>query len=86
MRTLHGPSAGFVRCGLLAALLLAASVPLGATPRVPISDAIVETLPTLAGWSLEARRLRQALAEHPRDAASAITAAPGLPGTGANAG
>jgi Tfp pilus assembly protein PilF len=76
MRTLHGPSAGFVRCGLLAALLLAASVPLGAAPRVPISDdAIVETLPTLAGWSLEARRLRQALAEHPRDAASAIAAA-----------
>jgi hypothetical protein len=75
MRTLHGPSAGRVRCGL-AALLFAASVPLGAAPRVPTrDDAIVETLPTLAGWSLEARRLRQALAQHPRDAASAIAAA-----------
>ena len=76
MRTLHGPSAGFVRGGLLAALLFAASVPLGAAPRVPTSDdVIVETLPTLAGWSLEARRLRQALAQHPRDAATAIAAA-----------
>ena len=76
MRTLHTPTAGLVRCGLLAWLLLAAAVPLGATPRVPASDdTIVETLPAVAGWSLEERRLRQSLAQHPRDEATAIAAA-----------
>ena len=76
MHTLHGPSAGRVRCGLLAALLFAASVPLVAAPRVPASDdAIVETLPTIAGWSMEERRRRRALARHPRDEATAIAAA-----------
>ncbi|MDM0075411.1 hypothetical protein QTH90_13505 [Variovorax sp. J2P1-59] len=77
MRALHGSRAGLVRCGLLAAaLLFAASAPLGAAPRVPASDdAIVETLPAIAGWSLEARRLRQALARHPRDEATALAAA-----------
>ena len=76
MHTLHGPSAGRVRCGLLAALLFAASVPLVAAPRVPASDdAIVETLPTVAGWSMEERRLRRALAQYPRDEATAIAAA-----------
>ncbi|MDL9999296.1 hypothetical protein QTI24_11825 [Variovorax sp. J22P240] len=78
MRTLHGPTAGLVRCGLLAAaaLLLAAGVPLGATPRVPASDdTIVETLPAIASWSLGERRLRQALAQRPTDEATAIAAA-----------
>jgi Tfp pilus assembly protein PilF len=61
---------------MLAALLLAASAPLGAAPRVPAGDdVIVETLPAIAGWSLEQRRLRQALAQHPHDEATAITAA-----------
>lgn len=76
MRTLHAHRAGLVRCGMLAALLLAASVPLGAAPRVPAGDdVIVETLPAIAGWSLEQRRLRQALAQHPHDEATAIAAA-----------
>lgn len=77
MRPLHATTVGLVRSGLLAwLLLLAASVPLGATPRVPASDdTIVETLPAVAGWSLEERRLRQSLAQHPRDEATAIAAA-----------
>ena len=76
MRTLKGPRAGLARCGLLAALLFAAGAPLGAAPRVPASDdTIVEMLPTVAGWSREERRLRQALAQRPRDEATAIAAA-----------
>jgi hypothetical protein len=76
MRTLHASTAGLVRWALLAALAFGAGMPLGATPRVPASDdVIVETLPAIAGWSLEARRLRQALAQHPQDEATAIAAA-----------
>ncbi|MDM0107383.1 hypothetical protein QTH97_20725 [Variovorax sp. J22R24] len=76
MRTLLGPRAGLARCGLLAALLCAAGAPLGAAPRVPASDdTIVETLPAIAGWSREERRLRQALAQRPRDEATALAAA-----------
>ncbi|MGJ7509860.1 hypothetical protein [Variovorax sp. GT1P44] len=76
MRTPKGPRAGLARCGLLAGLLFAAGAPLAAAPRVPASDdTIVETLPTIAGWSREERRLRQALAQRPRDEATAIAAA-----------
>lgn len=76
MRTLEGPKAGLAHCGLLAALLFAAGTPLGAAPRVPASDdTIVERLPIIAGWSREERRLRQALAQRPRDEATAIAAA-----------
>jgi Tfp pilus assembly protein PilF len=76
MRTFLAPMTGLVRCGLLAALVFGASVPLGAAPRVPASDdVIVETLPAIAGWSIEERRLRQALAQHPHDEATAIAAA-----------
>ena len=47
-----------------------------AAPRVPSSDEdIVETLPSVAGWTREERRLRQALAKSPRDERVAIAAA-----------
>ncbi|SDE00406.1 hypothetical protein SAMN05444679_11615 [Variovorax sp. CF079] len=48
----------------------------GAAPRVPASDeAIVETLPSIAGWSRDEHRLRRELAQSPRDEGVAIAAA-----------
>ncbi|MDM0112011.1 hypothetical protein QTI66_07615 [Variovorax sp. J22R133] len=65
-----------VRWSVIASVLLAVSAPGGATPRVPSSeDAVVETLPTISGWSREQRQLRNALAQRPRDEATAIAAA-----------
>jgi tetratricopeptide (TPR) repeat protein len=47
-----------------------------AVPRVPASDdAVVETLPAVAGWSSEQRRLRRELVQRPGDPATAIEAA-----------
>ena len=47
-----------------------------AVPRVPASDdAVVETLPAVAGWSSEQRRLRRELLQRPGDPATAIEAA-----------
>lgn len=47
-----------------------------AVPRVPASDdAVVETLPAVAGWSSEQRRLRRELVQRPDDPATAIEAA-----------
>ncbi|MEJ7687935.1 MAG: hypothetical protein WKG52_13640 [Variovorax sp.] len=47
-----------------------------AQPRVPASDeVIVETLPFVAGWAREERRLRRELAQRPRDESVAIAAA-----------
>ncbi|SCK33494.1 hypothetical protein VAR608DRAFT_2967 [Variovorax sp. HW608] len=47
-----------------------------ATPRVPANDdVIVESLPSVAGWTAEERRLRRELALRPRDEATAIAAA-----------
>jgi len=47
-----------------------------ATPRVPANDdVIVESLPSVAGWTAEAQRLRRELALRPRDEATAIAAA-----------
>ena len=58
-----------------AALALAAFAT-HAVPRVPASDdEVVETLPVVAGWSGEQRRLRRELAQRPNDEATAIAAA-----------
>ncbi|MFM9924354.1 hypothetical protein VLK31_15275 [Variovorax sp. H27-G14] len=47
-----------------------------AVPRVPAADGeVVETLPAVAGWSGEQRRLRRELAQRPNDEATAIAAA-----------
>ena len=47
-----------------------------AVPRVPASDdEVVETLPAMAGWSGEQRRLRRELAQRPNDEATALVAA-----------
>lgn len=47
-----------------------------AVPRVPASDdVVVETLPAVAGWSSEQRRLRRELVQRPNDPATAIEAA-----------
>ncbi|MEJ8854159.1 hypothetical protein WKW79_06250 [Variovorax robiniae] len=47
-----------------------------ATPRIPTSDSeIVETLPAVAGWSREERRLRRELVARPRDEGVALAAA-----------
>lgn len=54
------------------------SAPAHAAPRVPANDSeIVETLPTVAGWSREERRLRRELVQRPRDTAVALEAARG---------
>lgn len=58
-----------------AALALAAFAT-HAVPRMPASDdEVVETLPVVAGWSVEQRRLRRELAQRPNDEATAIAAA-----------
>ncbi|WP_455342510.1 hypothetical protein [Variovorax durovernensis] len=58
-----------------AALALAAFAT-HAVPRMPASDdEVVETLPVVAGWSGEQRRLRRELAQRPNDEATAIAAA-----------
>jgi hypothetical protein len=65
-----------VRWAMLAGMLLAAGAQGNATPRVPASDSeVVETLPALAAWSRDERRLRQDLAQHPRDESTALAAA-----------
>ena len=47
-----------------------------AAPSVPANDEIVvETLPFVAGWAREERRLRRELAQRPRDAGVAVAAA-----------
>lgn len=62
--------------------VLALSAALAWTPRVqaapfmPSDDAqIVETLPSVAGWSLKTRRLKRELLQRPRDEATALEAA-----------
>ena len=68
------PVRTLMRWLVLAAVVLAGAA--GAAPRVPASDEdIVETLPSIAGWSREERRLRRELAQSPRDEGVAIAAA-----------
>jgi len=58
------------------AVLALAAFATHAVPRVPASDdEVVETLPVVAGWSGEQRRLRRELAQRPNDEATAIAAA-----------
>jgi len=58
------------------AVLALAAFATHAVPRVPASDdEVVETLPVIAGWSGEQRRLRRELAQRPNDEATAIAAA-----------
>ncbi len=60
----------------LFALAAMAPVAAHAAPRVPAGDSeVVETLPAVAGWSGEQRRLRRELAQRPDDEATAIAAA-----------
>ncbi|RYZ11017.1 MAG: hypothetical protein EOO24_07510 [Comamonadaceae bacterium] len=63
-------------------LVLALGAALAWTPRAqaapftPSDDAqIVETLPSVAGWSLKTRRLKRELLQRPRDEATALEAA-----------
>lgn len=68
------PVRTLMRWLVLATVVLAGAA--GAAPRVPASDEdIVETLPSIAGWSREERRLRRELAQSPRDEGAAIAAA-----------
>ena len=54
----------------------AATTCVGAAPRVPTDDnEVVESLPSVAGWSREARTLRRELQKRPTDATVAIAAA-----------
>ncbi|WP_237288462.1 tetratricopeptide repeat protein [Variovorax sp. PAMC 28711] len=63
--------------GVLFFLLLSvAATVTHAAPRVPSNDSeIVETLPSVAGWSREERRLRRELVQRPRDEPVALAAA-----------
>ncbi|MEJ8849054.1 hypothetical protein [Variovorax rhizosphaerae] len=61
---------------VLSLAMLLASTAARAVPRVPTSDSeIVETLPAVAGWSREERRLRRELVARPRDEGVALAAA-----------
>ncbi len=65
----------------IAGVLFLSSLSIAATgvhaaPRVPTSDSeIVESLPSVAGWSREERRLRRELVQRPRDEPVALAAA-----------
>ena len=61
---------------LLTAVLVCAPLASGAALYLPASDdVIVETLPTVAGWSQTERQLRRALVQRPRDVPVALAAA-----------
>lgn len=64
------------RAGAAVLAMAAAMASAGAAPRVPADDnEVVESLPTVAGWSREARAMRRELQQRPTDAAVAIAAA-----------
>jgi Tfp pilus assembly protein PilF len=74
MRVPGSLRAGAIALAAVAALLAGNAA--RAVPRVPASDSeIVESLPTVAGWSREERRLRRELVARPRDEAVALAAA-----------
>lgn len=65
-----------VRRPLAALACTVAALSCSAVPRVPPSEStIVETLPAIAGWSLEERRLRRELAHRPDDPQAAVALA-----------
>ncbi|MDB5827083.1 MAG: hypothetical protein JWQ73_1303, partial [Variovorax sp.] len=76
-------AAGHAVIAMLAMLAMSAMLSLlvaggtaHAVPRVPTSDSeIVESLPAVAGWSREERRLRRELVQRPRDEGTALEAA-----------
>ena len=73
--TLAWPFFQWVTTACAATALAGAAI---AAPRVPATDdVIVETLPYVAGWGLQERRLRRELAQRPRDEHAAIAAAKG---------
>ena len=64
--------------GLLGSWMLLVSGIASGAPRTPASDnEIVETLPTVAGWSARERQARRELLQRPRDAPAALAAAQG---------
>lgn len=64
-----------MRAFAAAALLLLCGMA-AAVPRVPVADdEVVESLPVVAGWTQEQRRLRRELVQRPGDPATAIAAA-----------
>jgi len=75
MRRHRGTPGGTVLAFAAAALLLLSGMA-GAVPRVPAADdEVVESLPVVAGWTQEQRRLRRELVQRPGDPATAIAAA-----------
>ena len=70
------PPSSALRAGAAALAMAGAMAWAGATPRVPADDnEVVESLPSVAGWSREARAMRRELQQRPTDAAVAIGAA-----------
>ena len=61
---------------LAGAVLAIVCMPASPTPRVPTDDAeVIETLPSVAGWSRQERQLRRALAQSPKSESLALRAA-----------
>lgn len=72
-----GTSGAFTRLLALAALAVVC-MPAPATPRVPTDDTeVIETLPSVAGWSRQERQLRRALLQSPNNESLALRAANG---------
>lgn len=70
------PSRYALQAWAAALWMAAATTCVGAAPRVPTDDnEVVESLPSVAGWSREARTLRRELQQRPTDATVAIAAA-----------
>ena len=72
----HLLPASALRAGAAVLVMAAAMASAGVAPRVPADDnEVVESLPTVAGWSREARAMRRELQQRPTDAVVAIAAA-----------
>lgn len=68
---------GALAAGLMGLWMLACG-PASGAPWTPANDnEIVETLPTVTGWSAQERRLRRDLLQRPRDESAALAAAQG---------
>ncbi|MET3496312.1 tetratricopeptide repeat protein [Variovorax boronicumulans] len=70
------PTRYVLQAGAVALWMAAAATQAQAAPRVPTDDnEVVESLPSVAGWSKEARTLRRELQQRPTDVAVAVAAA-----------
>lgn len=70
------PTRYVLQAGAAALFMAAATTCIQAAPRVPTDDnEVVESLPSVAGWSKEARTLRRELLQRPTDATVAVAAA-----------